>query len=137
ASLSSDVAAALPFGHAALKTAAYFDLPNLEARAHNELASLYGRRDFHERAFHHLRAGVEVLEQAGLPVLPQLLTNLGNLYMHGHRHVEALGCFQRGREGFERAGDAFGAAVARSNEGRLLVLTGQPEQGLTALREAL
>ena len=136
-SFSNDLAAALAFGRAALSMSDHFRLANLEARAHNDLASTYGRRDFHERAFHHLKAGVEVLERAGLPVIPQLLTNLGNVYVDGHRLDEALGCYQRGREGFDRAGDAFGSALARSNEGRLLVLTGDPEQGLRSLKEAL
>ena len=135
--LTNDLAAALPFGRAALKTAGHFGLSTLEARAHNDLASLYGRRDFHERALHHLRSGVEVLENAGLPVLPQLLTNLGNVYLGNQRLDEALGCFQRGREGFEAAGDAFGAAIARSNEGRLLVMTGKAKKGVAALKEAL
>ena len=135
--LTNDLAAALPLGRAALKTAGRFGLSTLEARAHNDLASLYGRRDFHERALHHLRSGVEVLENAGLPVLPQLLTNLGNVYFGNQRLDEALGCFQRGRAGFEAAGDAFGAAIARSNEGRLLVMTGKPKKGIVALKEAL
>lgn len=137
ASLGNDLAAALPFGRAALRMATYFGLANLEARAHNDLATLYGRRDFHERAFHHLKSGVEVLEKAGLPVIPQLLTNLGNVYAGSQRLDEALGCFRRGREGFERAGDVFGTAIARSNEGRLLVETGSPKEGLVALKEAL
>lgn len=137
ASLDNDLPAALPFGSAALRMAAYFGLAKLEARAHNDLASLYGRRDFHERAFHHLKSGVEVLERAALPVIPQLLTNLGNIYVDSLRLDEALGCFQRGREGFEQAGDVFGTAIARSNEGRLLVMTGKPKEGLVALKEAL
>jgi len=137
ASLSNDVAAALPFGRAALRMAAHFGLASLEARAHNDLATLYGRRDFHERAFHHLKSGVEVLEKAGLPVIPHLLTNLGNVYAGGHRLDEALGCYRRGREGCERVGDVFGTAIARSNEGRLLVKTGRAKEGLDALKEAL
>ena len=136
-SLSNDLAAALTFGRAALSMAGRFGLANLEARAHNDLASTYGRRDFRERAFQHLKSGVEVLERAGLPVIPQLLTNLGNVYVEGLRLDEALGCYQRGRAGFDAAGDAFGSALARSNEGRLLVLTGEPEKGLRSLKEAL
>lgn len=137
ASFGNDLSSALTLGRAALRMAAFFGLANLEARAHNDLASLYGRRDFHERALHHLKSGVEVLEQAGLPVLPQLLTNLGNVYAQGQRLDEALGCYRRGREGFEQAGDAFGTAIARSNEGRLLVETGEAHAGLVALEESL
>src|SRR5690606_14549016 len=76
AMLSNDVESALPFGRAALALANQLRLPLLAAQAHNDLASVYGVRDFHERAIYHLRAGIDVLERAGERVFPALVNNL-------------------------------------------------------------
>lgn len=135
--LLDDVEAALRSGAAALEFATRQNLVRLAARAHNDLAAVYGARGLSERALQHLRAGVRMLDDAGLAVAPSLTNNLGNVYMELGRVDEALACFRRGCEDHLEHGDRFGAAIARSNEGRALTGQGRHEEALTALREAL
>lgn len=105
------------YGQEALALAEASGLTRLAARAHSDLAAVYGSRDILDVALRHLTAGIAVLEQAGLPVAPALLNNLGNVYRDTNRVDEALACFTRAREAFQEAGDLFGTALARSNEG--------------------
>jgi diguanylate cyclase len=135
--LQDDVEAALRSGAAALELATRHDLARLAARAHNDLAAVYGARGLSERALQHLRAGVRMLDDAGLAVAPSLTNNLGNVYLELGRVDEALACFRRGCEEHLEHGDRFGAAIARSNEGRAAMEQGRHEEALTALREAL
>jgi len=135
--LLDDVEAALRSGAEALEAATKAQLVPLAARAHNDLAAVYGARGLSERALQHLRAGVRMLDDAGLPVAPSLTNNLGNVYLELGRVDEALACFRRGREEHLERGDRFGAAIARSNEGRALADQGRHDEALAALREAL
>ena len=135
--LLDDVEAALRSGAAALELATRHGLVRLAARSHNDLAAVYGARGLSERALQHLRAGVRMLDEAGLAVAPSLTNNLGNVYLELGRVDEALACFRRGREEHLELGDRFGAAIARSNEGRASMAQGRFEDALTALREAL
>lgn len=135
--LQDDVEAALRSGAEALEAATQAQLAPLAARAHNDLAAVYGARGLSERALQHLRAGVRMLDDAGLPVAPSLTNNLGNVYLELGRVDEALACFRRGREEHLERGDRFGAAIARSNEGRALANQGRHDEALAALREAL
>ena len=137
ACLSNDIANSLPFGNAALTTAEHFGLPLAAARAHSDLASAYGMREFEGRAIEHLRAGIAVLEAAGEPVTPVLLNNLGNVYMSSERLDEAHGCFERARLGFAETGDRFREAIAASNQGRSLVGQRRHREGAGLLVEAL
>ena len=137
AHLGNDPEAALPFGMVALKLAKHHNLIKLAARAHNDIAAVYGGRSLFEHAMHHLRSGIELLEGAGEKVGPSLLNNLGNIYMSSERVDEALACFQRGREEFGASGDQHWEAIARTNEGRALVRIGRREEGVAALEEAL
>lgn len=134
---ANDVAAALPFGRAALRFADRLAMPVLAAQAHNDLASVYGVRDFHERAIHHLRAGIEVLEKAGEPVLPALVNNLGNVYMRSDRVDEALACFERAVEDSALGEDQFRFAIALANKGRALGALRRHEDAILSLEEAL
>src|SRR5690606_37685662 len=131
-----DVEAALRSGAAALELATRHGLVRLAARAHNDLAAVYGARGLSERALQHLRAGVRMLDDAGLAGAPSLTNNLGNVYPDLGRVHEALACFRRGCEEHLEHGDRFGAAIARSNEGRAWMAQGRHEEALTALREA-
>lgn len=135
--LDSDAEAAVPLGRFALEVASHHGLVRLSARAHNELAAVYGAREFKERAMFHLRSGIELLEQNGESVSPALLNNLGNIYLEGERLDEALACFERGRASFAEAQDEFGGAIAESNVGRVLVRLGRSHEGLAALESAL
>lgn len=135
--LDSDAEAAVPLGRFALELAGAHGLIGHCARAHNELAAVYGAREFNERALFHLRSGIELLEQHGFDVSPALLNNLGNVYLEGERLDEALACFQRGRQSFEEGGEAFGAAIAASNVGRVMVRLGRAQEGIAELEEAL
>ncbi len=134
---ANDVAAALPFGRAALRFAAGLGLPVLAAQAHNDLASVYGVRDFHERAIHHLRAGIEVLESAGLAVLPALVNNLGNVYMESDRVEEALACFERATDDSAAQGDDLRTAIALGNRGRALGALRRHVEAIKSLEAAL
>lgn len=137
ACMSNDIENALPFGKAALSTADHFQLPGLAARAHSDIASVYGMRQFDERAIEHLRAGIAVLEAAGEAVTPSLLNNLGNVYLSRERLDEALGCFERARDGFAQAGDTFRHGIAAANQGRALVGLRRHREGASALVDAL
>ncbi len=135
--LDGDAEAAVPLGRFALEVASERGMVGLCARAHNELAAVYGAREFNERAMFHLRSGIELLEQHGENVSPALLNNLGNVYMEGERLDEALACYQRARQSFEENEDAFGAAIAASNVGRVLVRLGRVQEGVAELESAL
>ena len=135
--LQDDVEAALRSGAAALRVALEHQLTRLAARAHNDMAAVYGARGMVERALHHLRAGVRILDDADLPVAPSLTNNLGNVYLELERTDEALACFRRAHHDHRANGDAFGAAIARSNEGRALAAQGQHRLALEALQDAL
>ena len=137
AMLANDVESALPFGRAALAFANRLRLPVVAAQAHNDLASVYGVRDFHERAIYHLRAGIEVLERAGERVFPALVNNLGNVYMATDRVEEALACFDRAAQGAKEERDDMRRAIALSNRGRALGVLRRHEEAVSALREAL
>jgi len=137
AMLSNDVESALPFGRAALAFANRLRLPRLAAQAHNDLASVYGIRDFHERAIFHLRAGIDVLERAGERVFPALVNNLGNVYMATDRIEEALACFDRAVQGAAEEGDDMRRAIALSNRGRALSALRRHDEAIAALQEAL
>lgn len=137
AMLSNDVEAALPFGRAALAFANHLGLPLLAAQAHNDLASVYGVRDFHERAIYHLRAGIDVLERAGERVFPALVNNLGNVYMATDRIEEALACFDQAVRGAAEESDDMRRAIALSNRGRALSALRRHQDAIEALREAL
>lgn len=137
ACLGNDIENALPFGKAALTTAEHFRLPLAAARVHSDLASAYGMREFQGRAIDHLRAGIATLEEAGEPVMPALLNNLGNVYMSSRRLDEALGCFERARLGFAAAGDRLREAIAASNAGRALVEQRRHREGAALLVQAL
>lgn len=129
ACLANDVEAALPLGKAALRVGSHFGLSGQTALAHSDLAAMYGRREFTERAIEHLSAAIGVLEAAGEPVTPTLLNNLGNVYVSNERLDEALGCFERAAVAYLMAGDTFGQGIAISNQGRAL-------QGQRRYREA-
>lgn len=135
--LDGDAEAAVPLGRFALEVASERGMVGLSARAHNELAAVYGAREFNERAMFHLRSGIELLEQHGENVSPALLNNLGNVYMEGERLDEALACYQRARQSFEENADEFGAAIAASNVGRVLVRLGRVQEGVAELEAAL
>ena len=137
AMLANDVAAALPFGRAALRFADRLAMPMLAAQAHNDLASVYGVRDFHERAIHHLRSGIEVLEKAGEPVLPALVNNLGNVYMESDRVEEALACFERAITDSALREDHFRHAIALANKGRALGTLRRHDESIQSLEGAL
>src|SRR5690606_5522096 len=137
AMLSNDVEAALPFGRAALAFANHLGLPLLAAQAHNDLASVYGVRDFHERAIYHLRAGIDVLERAGERVFPALVNNLGNVYMATDRIEEALACFDQAATGAAEERDDMRRAIALSNRGRALSALRRHDEAITALKESL
>lgn len=137
ASLLDDVAAATRWGREALALAQRYSLPQLAATAHNDLAAVYGSREILDVAIKHLQSGIATLEDAGLPVAPTLLTNLGNVYLGTGRIDEGLACFKLGREAFQAAEDRFGAALARSNEGRANGKLGQHDLAVEALEEAL
>lgn len=134
---ANDVATALPFGRAALRFADHLGLPVLAAQAHNDLATVYGVRDFHERAIHHLRAGIEELERAGEPVLPALVNNLGNVYMESDRIEEALACFDRAVKDSSERGDDFRRAIALANRGRALGALRRHAEAMESLEGAL
>lgn len=135
--LLGDAAAALDWGGEALALAQRHGLPRLAARAHNDLAAVYGSRGLLDVAVKYLDAGIALLEAAGEAVAPPLLNNLGNVYLDLGRHDEALGCFARSRKSFLLEGDRFGAAIARSNEGRCLARLARHDEATAALREAL
>ncbi|MBX3143524.1 MAG: GGDEF domain-containing protein [Trueperaceae bacterium] len=135
--LSGDADAAVPLGQFALELAGEYGLVKLAARAHNELAAVYGSRDFNDRAMHHLRSAMELLEQHGEGVSPSQLNNLGNVYMAGERLDEALACYLRARQTYADQGDAFGDAIATSNVGRVMVRLGNPADGIAMLEDAL
>lgn len=137
AMLSNDVESALPFGRAALALANQLRLPLLAAQAHNDLASVYGVRDFHERAIYHLRAGIDVLERAGERVFPALVNNLGNVYMATDRIEEALACFDQAATGAAEERDDMRRAIALSNRGRALSALRRHDEAIEALRESL
>lgn len=137
AMLSNDVESALPFGRAALAFANRLRLPLLAAQAHNDLATVYGVRDFHERAIYHLRAGIDVLERAGERVFPALVNNLGNVYMATDRVEEALACFDRAAQGAAEERDDMRRAIALSNRGRALSALRRHDEAITALKESL
>src|SRR5690606_9459772 len=107
------------------------------ARAHSDLASAYGMREFNDRAIDHLRAGIAVLEKAGQPVTPLLLNNLGNVYMSSKRLDEALGCYERARLGFAESGDRFREAIAAANQGRAMIDQRRYREAASELVEAL
>jgi len=132
-----DVAGALRLGRESLVLAKRYALPLLAARAHNDLAAVYGSRDLLDMAVKHLKTGIAILEAAGEPVAPSLLTNLGNVYLDTKRLDEGLACFERGRAGFLARDDRFGAGIARSNEGRALGRLGRHREAIAALEEAL
>jgi diguanylate cyclase len=135
--LSNDVESALPFGRVALAFASRLGMPLLAAQAHNDMASVYGIRDFHERATYHLRAGIEVLERAGERVFPALVNNLGNVYMATDRVEEALACFDRSAQGAAEEGDEMRRAIALSNRGRALSALRRHDEAIAALKDAL
>lgn len=137
AMLSNDFESALPFGRAALALANQLRLPLLAAQAHNDLASVYGVRDFHERAIYHLRAGIDVLERAGERVFPALVNNLGNVYMATDRIEEALACFDQAATGAAEERDDMRRAIALSNRGRALSALRRHDEAIEALRESL
>ncbi len=134
---ANDVAAALPYGRAALRFADRLGMPVLAAQAHNDLASVYGVRDFHERAIHHLRSGIEALEKAGEPVLPALVNNLGNVYMESDRIEEALACFERAVQDSQELDDPFRYAIALANRGRALGVLRRHAESIRSLETAL
>ncbi|HEX7001121.1 MAG TPA: GGDEF domain-containing protein [Trueperaceae bacterium] len=134
---ANDVATALPFGRAALRFADHLGLPVLAAQAHNDLATVYGVRDFHERAIHHLRSGIEELERAGEPVLPALVNNLGNVYMESDRVEEALACFDRAVKDSAEREDVFRSAIALANRGRALGALRRHAAAIESLESAL
>lgn len=135
--LLGDAVAALRWGGEGLQLAQRHGLPLLASRAYNDLAAVYGSRGLLDVSVKYLNAGIAVLEEAGEPVSPALLNNLGNVYLDTFRLDEALGCFVRAREGFLEREDRFGAAIARSNEGRALGKAGSHAEAALALEEAL
>lgn len=132
-----DVANAVRWGRDSLALAQRYELPALAARAHNDLAAVYGSRELIDVAVKHLNSGIATLEAAGEPVAPALLTNLGNVYLRTGRLDEALACFGLGRQGYLDSDDLFGAALARSNEGRAHSRLGEHEAAIGALEESL
>lgn len=137
AHLLDDVAGAVRWGRESLALAQKYELPLLVARGHNDLAAVYGSREVIDVAIKHLNSGIAALEAAGLPVAPSLLTNLGNVYMGTGRLDEALACFGLGRQAYTDQQDRFGAALARSNEGRAHLQLGSHAEAVTAQEEAL
>jgi len=135
--LLEDPVGAARYGQDALALAEAKGFTSQVARVHSDLAAVYGSRDVLDVALRHLTAGVAALEQAGLPVAPALLNNLGNVYLDTSRVDEALACFTRARETFQDTGDPFGAALARSNEGRAYMRLGRFALAVEALEEAL
>lgn len=129
ACLVNDLKHALPLGKAALALAEQHARATELARAHSDIATMYGRRDFNERAIEHLSAAIGVLEAAGEPVTPTLINNLGNVYVSNDRLDEALGCFERAASAYAEQGDEFREGIAVANQGRALI-------GQRRLREA-
>lgn len=137
AHILDDVMGAVRWGRESLVLAEHYSLPALVARAHNDLAAVYGSRELIDVAIKHLNSGIAALEAAGLPVAPSLLTNLGNVYLSTGRLDEALACFRLGRQGYLERDDRFGAALARSNEGRAHTSLGEHAEAIDAIEEAL
>ncbi len=137
AHILDDVVGAVLWGRESLALAQSYSLPLLTAVAHNDLAAVYGSRGVIDVAIKHLNLGISTLEAVGLPVAPSLLTNLGNVYLDTERLDEGLACFRLGRQGYLEREDRFGAALARSNEGRALIRLGEQTEAVEALEEAL
>lgn len=137
ACLVNDLKHALPLGKAALALAELHDRPTLLARAHSDIATMYGRRDFNERAIEHLSAAIGVLEAAGEPVTPTLINNLGNVYVTNDRLDEALGCFERAAAAYAEQGDEFRRGIAVANQGRALIRLRRLREAAAALVQGL
>lgn len=108
-----------------------------EARAHNDLAAVYGSGGLDDKAVEHLWQALERLEPHGGASAAGPLNNLGNVYVQMGRADEAGVLFARAASAYRAAGDAAGEALARANVGRALVAAGRPEEAVPELDAAL
>lgn len=129
--------AARRHGIAALGLANERGEPLDQARAHNDLAVVFGSHGLFEHALNHLWQAIHATEAAGTEVEGGPLNNLGNVYLELERTDEAMASFERAAARFEAAGDEAGAAIAKANIGRVHTVAGRGAEAVPALDEAL
>lgn len=125
------------FGHEALGIAQRSGDLRARARAHNDLAVLFGADMVYERALEHLYNAVHLQEEAGLDVEPAILNNLANVHLHLNQSDEAKALLARAIEGYRERGEEAMAAHTLSNLGRAYLVAGQPGAAIPHLADAL
>jgi diguanylate cyclase (GGDEF)-like protein len=109
----------------------------LIALAHSNIAAVFGKASEFKSALRHLQISLHLTTDSESSHYAVLLNNLGNVYLHLERTDEALVCFLRSRNVFEKRRSSLMAGIALVNVGRAYEKLRLYQKALVTLEQGL